>query len=131
MLAMFARRLALPRHSFLLLGPRGTGKTTWLRHQLHAGGHADTCVIVNEAAETPIDDALLGKAAELHVLAGGCACCAGKAEMVALLRRLCDHRTQSSPARARLQRIVLETSGLAWRKIAEDKTYKLLFADKR
>jgi 16S rRNA (guanine1207-N2)-methyltransferase len=26
---------------------------------------------------------------------------------------------------------VLETSGLAWRKIAEDKTYKLLFADKR
>lgn len=34
MLAMFARRLALPRHSFLLLGPRGTGKTTWLRQQL-------------------------------------------------------------------------------------------------
>lgn len=26
---------------------------------------------------------------------------------------------------------VLETSGLTWRKIAEDKTYKLLFADKR
>ncbi len=26
---------------------------------------------------------------------------------------------------------VLETSGLAWRKIAEDKTYKILFADKR
>lgn len=26
---------------------------------------------------------------------------------------------------------VLETNGLAWRKIAEDKTYKLLFADKR
>lgn len=26
---------------------------------------------------------------------------------------------------------VLETSGLAWRKIAEDKTYKLLFADRR
>ena len=26
---------------------------------------------------------------------------------------------------------VLEASGLAWRKIAEDKTYKILFADKR
>jgi 16S rRNA (guanine1207-N2)-methyltransferase len=26
---------------------------------------------------------------------------------------------------------VLETSGLVWRKVAEDKTYKLLFADKR
>ncbi len=34
MLAMFARRLTLPPRSFLLLGPRGTGKTTWLRQQL-------------------------------------------------------------------------------------------------
>src|SRR3990172_9375637 len=31
--AMFTRRLALPARSFLLLGPRGTGKTTWLRAQ--------------------------------------------------------------------------------------------------
>ena len=29
--AMFTRRLPLPARSFLLLGPRGTGKTTWLR----------------------------------------------------------------------------------------------------
>ena len=34
MLAMFTRRLALPPRSFLLLGPRGTGKTTWLRRRL-------------------------------------------------------------------------------------------------
>jgi predicted AAA+ superfamily ATPase len=34
MLAMFTRRLALPARSFLLLGPRGTGKTTWLRRHL-------------------------------------------------------------------------------------------------
>ncbi len=34
MLAMYARRLPLPERSFLLLGPRGTGKTTWLRTQL-------------------------------------------------------------------------------------------------
>ena len=32
--AMYARRLALPKRSFLLLGPRGTGKTTWLRAHL-------------------------------------------------------------------------------------------------
>jgi predicted AAA+ superfamily ATPase len=32
--AMFTRRLPLPARSFLLLGPRGTGKTTWLRAQL-------------------------------------------------------------------------------------------------
>lgn len=34
MLPMFTRRLALPSRSFLLLGPRGTGKTTWLRRHL-------------------------------------------------------------------------------------------------
>ncbi len=31
---MFTRRLPLPARSFLLLGPRGTGKTTWLRGRL-------------------------------------------------------------------------------------------------
>ena len=31
---MFTRRLTLPPRSFLLLGPRGTGKSTWLRGQL-------------------------------------------------------------------------------------------------
>lgn len=34
MLAMLTRRLPLPARSFLLLGPRGTGKTTWLRDRL-------------------------------------------------------------------------------------------------
>jgi uncharacterized protein len=34
MLAMYTRSLTLPDRSFLLLGPRGTGKTTWLRTQL-------------------------------------------------------------------------------------------------
>jgi predicted AAA+ superfamily ATPase len=31
---MLARRLGCPARSFLLLGPRGTGKTTWLRARL-------------------------------------------------------------------------------------------------
>lgn len=34
MLAMFTRRLTLPPRSFFLLGPRATGKTTWLRQVL-------------------------------------------------------------------------------------------------
>ncbi len=34
MLVMFTRTLELPPRSFLLLGPRGTGKTTWLRAAL-------------------------------------------------------------------------------------------------
>jgi predicted AAA+ superfamily ATPase len=31
---MYARLLRLPQHSFFLFGPRGTGKTTWLRQVL-------------------------------------------------------------------------------------------------
>jgi len=31
---MYARRLQLPDRSFFLFGPRGTGKTTWLRQVL-------------------------------------------------------------------------------------------------
>jgi predicted AAA+ superfamily ATPase len=34
MLAMFTRTHAIPQRSFLLLGPRGTGRTTWLRARL-------------------------------------------------------------------------------------------------
>jgi predicted AAA+ superfamily ATPase len=34
MLAMYTRRLPLPSRSFFLFGPRGTGKTTWLRSHL-------------------------------------------------------------------------------------------------
>ena len=35
---MYTRLLALPERSFFLFGPRGTGKTTWLRQRL-AGAH--------------------------------------------------------------------------------------------
>ena len=31
---MYARLQTLPDRSFLLLGPRGTGKSTWLRQRL-------------------------------------------------------------------------------------------------
>jgi len=31
---MFPRRLKRPKHSFFLFGPRGTGKSTWLRQVL-------------------------------------------------------------------------------------------------
>jgi hypothetical protein len=34
MLSMIARRYDLPDHSFFLFGPRGAGKTTWLKHVL-------------------------------------------------------------------------------------------------
>lgn len=95
----------------VLGGYLGSGKTTWLRHQLHAGRFAGAFVIVNEAAETPVDDALLGRSSRLAVLAGGCACCTGKTELIACLRRICDERSRVGSER--LHEIVLETSGLA------------------
>lgn len=87
----------------------GSGKSTWLRHQLHVGAFAGAHVIVNEAAEMPVDQVLMQGAAGLSTLAGGCACCEGRDRLVALLRELADRRVSG----AAIDRIVLETSGLA------------------
>lgn len=97
----------------LLGGFLGSGKTTWLRHQLHQGRMTDAIVIVNEAADVPVDDMLLSKSTDIRVLAGGCACCEGKAALIALLRQICDQRVDSSRDGADPGHIVLETSGLA------------------
>jgi G3E family GTPase len=97
----------------VLGGYLGSGKTTWLRHQLHVGTFGPVHVVVNEAAETAVDDALLGGAAGMTLLAGGCSCCVGRADLIRALRDLCDQRTRISASAPRLQRIVLETSGLA------------------
>jgi G3E family GTPase len=70
-------------------------------------------VIVNEAAETGVDDVLLAAASGLTLLAGGCSCCAGRQDLIDALRGLCDQRSRMSSDVTRLQRIVLETSGLA------------------
>ena len=97
----------------VLGGFLGSGKTTWLRHQLHDGNFQDAFVVVNEAADTPVDDALLARSTDLAVIAGGCVCCTARGELVELLRHLCDRRSAVSSRRERLQRIILETSGLA------------------
>lgn len=97
----------------VLGGFLGSGKTTWLRHQLHHGVFKGAYVIVNEAAETPVDDALLQGSSMLAVLAGGCACCVGKADLISLLRKICDDRSKEDSSGERLERIILETSGLA------------------
>ncbi|WP_034658191.1 GTP-binding protein [Chelativorans sp. J32] len=97
----------------ILGGFLGSGKTTWLRHQLHRGLLRDAAVIVNEAAERPVDDVLLAQAAKLSVLAGGCACCSGRDELIRLLRAFCDERLGAGTRLASTRQIVLETSGLA------------------
>jgi G3E family GTPase len=97
----------------ILGGYLGSGKTTWLRHQLHEGHFSNALVIVNEAAETPVDDALLQQSSQIRVLPGGCCCCTGLEALLALLRNVCDERSRITSTEARLARIVLETSGLA------------------
>ena len=95
----------------VLGGWLGAGKTTWLRHHLRAGSGAGSGahVIVNEAAGVAVDDALLPCAGGLTVLAGGCACCEGRGDLVAALRALADRRSGG----AALSAVILETSGLA------------------
>jgi G3E family GTPase len=89
----------------ILGGWLGAGKTTWLRHRLHGGDPA--LVLVNEAAGVPVDDALVGPAPVM--LPPGCACCDGRAGLIAALRALADRRSRGEV----LPPLVLETSGLA------------------
>lgn len=97
----------------LLGGFLGSGKTTWLRHQLHTGGMAEALIVVNEAADVPVDDMLLSKSSEIRLLAGGCACCEAKDRLITLLRQFCDERVNDHYKGMRHAHIVLETSGLA------------------
>lgn len=91
----------------------GSGKTTWLRHQLFAGCFPATHVIVNEAAGTPVDHGLLEGATDQTVLAGGCACCEGSQAFQDALLKICDARSQIDDPDQRTGQLVLETSGLA------------------
>lgn len=94
----------------LLGGALGSGKTTWARHQLFEGAFGTRVqVLVNEAAEVPVDDQLLARAEGVTVLAGGCACCTGREALVAALRELCDRRSRGAGP----ERVLLETSGMA------------------
>lgn len=95
----------------ILGGFLGSGKTTWLRHQLHHGRMAQATVIVNEAAAVPVDGAILSRAGEVMMLAGGCACCEGRAGFIGLMREVANARTGAAgdgPGH-----VVIETSGLA------------------
>lgn len=97
----------------ILGGFLGSGKTTWLRHQLHEKAFGRVHVIVNEAAEAPVDDALLQGADQMTLLAGACVCCEGRMALQTTLLALCDARSAASGRASRLENIVLETSGLA------------------
>jgi G3E family GTPase len=97
----------------ILGGFLGSGKTTWLRHQLHEKSFGRVHVVINEAADAPVDDALLRAADRMTLLSGACVCCDGQDELRRVLLGLCDERSRMANPAARLEHIVLETSGLA------------------
>lgn len=97
----------------ILGGFLGSGKTTWLRHQLHEQAFGRVHVIVNEAAEAPVDDALLSAADQMTLLAGACVCCDARDDLQACFLSICDQRSRTADPARRLENVVLETSGLA------------------
>ena len=96
----------------ILGGFLGAGKSTWLRHQLFAGTYDAPHVIVNEVASHAVDDTLLAGARKLDVLAGGCVCCDQRAEMLAILHRICNDRSRKQAA-PQTRDLVFEMSGVA------------------
>jgi G3E family GTPase len=96
----------------LLTGFLGAGKTTLLNRLLREPEAADTAVIINEYGEVPIDHMLVEAATpELLALPEGCLCCTVRGELVDTLLQLVERQRHGEVAR--LQRIILETSGLA------------------
>jgi G3E family GTPase len=86
----------------------GAGKTSLVNRLIAARtGKERIGVVVNEAGEIGLDGQLLGDVTDDVVeIADGCVCCTSQGELLEAITRL--HR-----AAGRLDRIILETSGLA------------------
>lgn len=91
----------------------GAGKSTWLRHQIRGGVFQNAFILVNEAADSPVDEILLSDARRLSVLAGGCAGCIGRDRLIAVLTDICARAEGQRLDDANSDHLVLETSGLA------------------
>ncbi|MEI4472944.1 CobW family GTP-binding protein [Frigidibacter sp. MR17.24] len=96
----------------ILGGFLGAGKSTWLRHHLH-DHPTPPVVVLNEMGAVPVDGRLLHRAAALHVVAGGCACCTRREALIGTLRAICNDRTRAGDASAASGTLILETSGIA------------------
>lgn len=93
----------------VLGGFLGSGKTSLLRRMLT--GAPETAVIVNEFGAVGLDHEVLRACEErVELVGGGCACCTRRADLVRVLREMLDDRDRG---RADINRVVIETSGLA------------------
>lgn len=92
----------------VVTGFLGAGKTTLVNRLVMArAGGERIGVVVNEAGEIGLDGELLGDAGgDVVEIADGCVCCTSQGELLDAITRL--HR-----AAGHLDRIIVETSGLA------------------
>ncbi|WP_288947844.1 GTP-binding protein [uncultured Paracoccus sp.] len=93
----------------VLTGFLGSGKTTLLNHILRENHGMKIAVIENEFGEIGIDGGLvIGSTEEIFEMTNGCVCCVAEArdDLLRVIRQLLA-RPQ------RLDRIIIETSGLA------------------
>lgn len=89
----------------------GSGKTTLLREVLQGERMTRSLVLVNEAAEIGIDDRILRtrRGQLVRLLSNGCLCCAVEEDLRQTLLGIVD----DPEVVGKLERIVIETSGLA------------------
>src|SRR3954470_6033651 len=98
----------------VVTGFLGSGKTSLIRYLLADGRFAKTAVIVNEFGKIGIAHHLYLKTEErVTLLRDGCACCARRDDLVASLLDLARHRDRNDRNAVDLDRVLLETSGLA------------------
>jgi G3E family GTPase len=96
----------------VLSGFLGSGKTTLLRRALRATDATGTAVVVNELGEVGLDQHQFRHVTDRTVLlANGCLCCLTREDVAETLRGLLD--AAEAAGGAPLERVVLETSGLA------------------
>ena len=97
----------------VLTGFLGAGKTSLIRRLGEAGALADTALLVNEYADLPVDQRLLGLSGlKADVLGDTCLCCVIDDDLRSSLLKLLDLRAKGEvPA---FSRILIETSGMAY-----------------
>ena len=100
----------------VLGGWLGAGKTTLVNRLLRVAGDERIAVVVNDIGEVNLDAELIAaRDGDMVELTNGCVCCSIGESLAMTLRDLVlrDQVTRGSAARRRLDRLVVEASGVA------------------